>query len=1212
MATGGQRENTCSLIKVKEVTLQNPRVRRGYTGIVVVSNKIFVIDRSTVWIHGLQDGRLLYESDRLESPPMAVCLVNDSEIAVILENGLIKIMSTHDTPVIRWSRELLVREGLDRYHGVVSFKGDLVVCGVKENMMCWCVVSSNDGRVVGTIHQICKVKSWSLSSITAKHNMIYISCHVNSPDNNGVYAYDVQDPSKYKYIYKHEDLKGPTGIAVDRHGSLFVCNYRYPYDCIHHLTSECRLVSIITQGIPRDPVAIFCYDGHLYITSWESNVTSSDSNHITIYRTQYPDSIIPSEVLNMDPISIEMYRKALRNGKEKVFNIRIMIVGPYDVGKTTLTKRLLGKEVNICDRQSTEGIDVQTECCKVSLATGEWMTQEQNAEENLSLQRLVKLLNEQVQKKPNPNEQVPKEMEMHVNTAIQDNGKDQHYLAVRANQDIDEDVMPTLSQPVESPIAILSPEVSSDIARENEKKDVVMEIIQLVNTNSDKLEKSLEEYATLGMWDFAGQYVFYTTHQTFLSYRAVYLLVIDLSQHITAIIQDECFIDTAGLKLCQVQETIDTWMNMIHSCTSSSKPGIPAVILVGTHVDKITEKYRHEVCERYFRKIRSYLSDKPTILHLVNEDFAIDNTVVDDKLVALKQKIVEVASQQPYWGEEVPARWILLERELTRLKAAGIKVIPRTLLEAFNQAHDVPIPTEELELFLKFQNDIGTILYFSIEVLKDNIILVPQFMIDALKSLITAEVFVLRNATAVAKKWDMFNKSGKLYPELIDAIWTKEKHPDLHDNKQHILLFMEHLHIIAKPRCFSDDGTEIKVEDYYLAPCMLREAVPTNVISPESDPEIGNTSVLCFVCTAKYLPPPVFHRLLGACLIHWPIAKQLSQNLIYCGCCVFDLDNVHQLTIHLRDYVIFTRVKGVGVINMHQSSEICRKVKSFISDNLSRITGALGQTLQFELYVQCPKTDPKSLEGLIAVSKLQESEKVRCDSHEKSHILESQNLLKFWFEDKVSTTSAGAIPSQITSDTDRFMCIAYLLVDVGSKVLRQLLIHHTVTSTCTLDQYLVKNMNTINRLTRVFNQSQMDIMFPPTGKDTNLDDYDITLLSALFQNIVPTLSQPEKDMIKRLREERNELYGHAKSCQISASDFQTYWNDISSILTTLSQQCGDTAFEAKILQEIQRTKVSAIPAGSYLDILKTWFDMMQNVTSRLQALESNKTSSSSE
>ncbi|KAL3855990.1 hypothetical protein ACJMK2_015187, partial [Sinanodonta woodiana] len=87
------------------------------------------------------------------------------------------------------------------------------------------------------------------------------------------------------------------------------------------------------------------------------------------------DPIIPSEVFNMDPRSIAMFKKALRDGKENVFNIRIMIVGPYDVGKTTLMKRLLGKDVNMCERQSTEGIDIQKECCKVSLTTGEWIMQ---------------------------------------------------------------------------------------------------------------------------------------------------------------------------------------------------------------------------------------------------------------------------------------------------------------------------------------------------------------------------------------------------------------------------------------------------------------------------------------------------------------------------------------------------------------------------------------------------------------------------------------------------------------------------------------------------------------------------------------------------------------------------------------------------------------------------------------------------------------------
>ncbi|KAL3854519.1 hypothetical protein ACJMK2_013784, partial [Sinanodonta woodiana] len=998
-----------------------------YDGIVVVSNKMFVIDREdeTVRIHGLQDGRLLYKSDwmklaPLESEPMAVCLVNDSELAVIQKIGRIKIMSTHDIPVtrwsrdlrvrgglthdthvIRWSRELRVRGGLDEYYGVVSFKGDFVVCGVKENTVCWCMVSSNDGRVVGTIHQICEVKSGSFSFITAKHNMIYISCYADSPDNNtnGVYAYDVQDPSKYKYIYKHEDLNLPTGIAVDRHGSLFVCN---SYHCIHHLTSECRLVSIITQRIPRGPRAIFCDDGHLYITS-------RGSNHITIYRIQYPDPTIPSEVLNMDPRSIDMYRKALRNGKEKVFNIRIMIVGPYDVGKTTLTKRLLGKDVNICDRQSTEGIYVQTECCKVSLATGEWITQEQNAEQYMQLQWLVKLFNEQVQQKPNDKQQVLKEMETLVSTAKEDNGHPVQHIHVRVKEDIDEEVLPTLSQPVESLIDNLSLEANRVVAKENEKKDAVMEIIQLINASSEKLEKSIEEYAKLGIWDFAGQYVFYTTHQTFLSYRALYLLVIDLSQQMTELVKDECFIDTAGMKLCQVQETIDTWMNLIHSSTPSPQPGIPvnlasgipAVFLIGTHVDKIPERYRHEICEKYFKEIRSYLKDKPTILHLVNEDFAIDNTVVDSKLVALKKKIVEVASQQPYWGEEVPARWILLERELMRLKAAGIKVIHRSLLEAFNQAEDVPISREELDLFLKFQNDIGTILYFSLEVLKDKIVLVPQWMIDALKSLITAEMFVLRNVPAVAKKWDMFSKSGQLSPELIDAIWTKETYPDLHDNKEHILLLMEHLNIIARPRSFSEDGSEIKVENYFLAPCMLKEKTPERVLFPKPDTEMkSSSSILCYNFVDKFLPSPIFHRLLATCVSRWPIAQRKSENQIFCGCCIFRLDPHHELTVLFKEYIIFVQVIRFGTTEKTPSFELCINVKEFITKTLTNIIGYLGHSFKFEMSVQCPKYLGYRVDCLIPLTDLQGNEDFSCDLHDDIHVFRTQDVLRFWFQEE--------------------------------------------------------------------------------------------------------------------------------------------------------------------------------------------------------------------
>ena len=74
----------------------------------------------------------------------------------------------------------------------------------------------------------------------------------------------------------------------------------------------------------------------------------------------------------MDNGSRDLYLKALGEGKTKVHNIRVMVVGHFDVGKTTITKRLLGEEVNISDCNSTDGKDVHVERCRVDLKTGLW------------------------------------------------------------------------------------------------------------------------------------------------------------------------------------------------------------------------------------------------------------------------------------------------------------------------------------------------------------------------------------------------------------------------------------------------------------------------------------------------------------------------------------------------------------------------------------------------------------------------------------------------------------------------------------------------------------------------------------------------------------------------------------------------------------------------------------------------------------------------
>ncbi|KAK3598936.1 hypothetical protein CHS0354_036252 [Potamilus streckersoni] len=1205
MATATPQESACSLVEDGTLTLQTEAgCVPYYNGIVVTEDILLVIDYNAwnLQIHRRPDGKLM-SSHRLEFIPNGVCLISKTDVAVCLWNSTIVILSFKSIDNIKLVKTLNVKSVFDDCHSVAKLNQDkLIVSGVKNAVFYWCVVNLTDGHVHST-HNVCGggigIYLNCSSHIAIKNGTVYISCWTSdSTVVNGVYAYDIYNPHTPKFVYRVDAFR-PTSIMVDERNLIYVCDLNSK--SIHQLTDSGHLVT--THTLSSFPYRILYDDKHGVLYT-----TSKDRNVITVYRLQYShqiDSVIPAEVLKMDSRSLQMYKEALNEGKEKVYNIRVMVVGQYGVGKTTLIQRLLGKHINISERHSTDGIDVHVECSKFSLPAGEWTIQEKDAEKYSRLQRLVKILNERAQKESKSEQEGKSELDGQVTSEELDNGHPHYDLPVSAELNTNQEVELPTSQPVDSPIARVVPEVSSEREAKENKKDTVMEIIQLVNEHSGNLEKSTVEYAALAMWDFAGQYVFYTTHQTFLTSRAIYLLVIDLSQQIKDLIKDdECFLDTEGIKLCKVHDLIEIWMNSIHSCTPSSQPGIPYVILVGTHVDKIPENCRQRVIDEYFVHICEILSNKPAALHLV-DCITIDNTQVDPRLEQLKKRIFELAKQQPHWGEEKPARWLPLEQAIMTLKASGVKVAPLSLIEEINRSGSVRIENkDEMDLFLRFQHEMGTILYFSIEGLRKKIVLDPQWLIDAQKSLITAGTFI-NKTPAIVSKWCEFKKSGKLAHELIDAVWSKEKNPEFHDNKDHILLLMEKLNIIATPRTYDQEGKEVKVENYFLAPCMLSDATPREIISPKPLPEMESSSVLCYVFIEQFLPAPIFHRLVAACVAHWPVAKKNSGNLIYCGCCVFDLDLHHRLTVFSRNHVIFVRVTIMGKT---LSFQLCAEVKEFITMTLSKIIGNLEQSLQFELHIQCPKSVGDSVSSLFCVADLQSNEAVPCHSHGDSHVILSSDLLRFWFQEQESSnvaSSAGPSQPHPTSDTDRFMSITYLLVDVGSRILRKLLCHHTVTPACTLDQYLANNMNKINSLLKrkVLHQSQMDILFPPSGANTNIEDYDVTLLSALFNNIVPGLNPTEDNMIKSLREDRNILYGHAKSCKMNASEYQTCWSSISSTLITLSQHCGDPSFQNKMVQEIQRTYVSVIPTGFYLDIHKTWFSKIETAEGSLETVK---------
>ncbi|KAL3854289.1 hypothetical protein ACJMK2_013563 [Sinanodonta woodiana] len=184
---------------------------------------------------------------------------------------------------------------------------------------------------------------------------------------------------------------------------------------------------------------------------------------------------------------------------------------------------------------------------------------------------------------------------------------------------------------------------------------------------------------------------------------------------------------------------------------------------------------------------------------------------------------------------------------------------------------------------------------------------------------------------------------------------------------------------------------------------MLKEKTPERIMFPEPDHEMKNSSsVLCYHFMEKFLPSPIFHRLLATCVSRWRIAKRQSENQIFCGCCIFNLDLHHELTVLFREYVIFVQVIRFGTTAMTPSSNLCIEVKEFITKTLTNIIGNLGHSLKFEISIQCPKFVGYRVDCLIPLTDLQGNEDVPCHFHDDTHVIRSQDVLRFWFKEKVS------------------------------------------------------------------------------------------------------------------------------------------------------------------------------------------------------------------
>ncbi|KAL9965598.1 hypothetical protein ACROYT_G029420 [Oculina patagonica] len=598
---------------------------------------------------------------------------------------------------------------------------------------------------------------------------------------------------------------------------------------------------------------------------------------------------VPQELIARGSQALEAYNKALTEGTTFDKRVPIMIIGQERSGKTSLKRSLRGEPFNQ-DEESTEGIDVDPSHFKLTTET--WQIgkegQQINSETSISFEyhaaRATVENLRQEEKAPDPEERIPDSMQSG-NIAMDDK------VTAGASNDFNSDpsevevVIPsgssltnditsassscTRSHDQSSNAAAENPE-SVRISRHPEQESSIPRNVEteiLKRLKNDTKEED-EEGVHSVLWDFAGQSVYYTTHPLFLTSRAIYLLVNDLSQNpfgpTKPIPKQGLYTeleDSYGLKTNF--DCLDFWMSSVASLASQQESDqvsyeskvlpekLPAVFLVCTHADKSYSGHP----SRLANKIYGALQAKPYETHL-HDRFVVDNKKSGSgsecpEVLRLRKEVLTVSEELPQMKEAIPIKWLKFEKELQGMRESGekwitLKTAKRVASEKCNIVDDT-----EFRTLLNFLHDKRILIPFDgTRDLDKLVILDPQWLIDVFKKVITVRPYS-HEEKKFKELWHKLQDDGILEEKLIEHAWSPLF--DSKETSESLLAIMEKFSLLcAMP---SSDASCAK---QYLVPSMLMSYPPEDIVELIKSAQMPS---IFLRFQSGHVPPGLFPRL---------------------------------------------------------------------------------------------------------------------------------------------------------------------------------------------------------------------------------------------------------------------------------------------------------------------------------------------------------------
>lgn len=552
-----------------------------------------------------------------------------------------------------------------------------------------------------------------------------------------------------------------------------------------------------------------------------------------------------------------------------------MLIGQDRAGKTSLKKSLRG----ICfdpKEDSTVGIDVDPSYFKVTTET--WKTgtteKDQNHDAAISFDRHAAMLvvenlkrdgesvllednleeiestldfeGTEIPKQPGPKE-TPKDAEhVEIPSETRDTlSGDAHQLPPRPSGE--------------------NPEVSDGFAPR-----VPEDVAEATETLLQGGWEDGREHIYSTLWDFSGQSVYYVTHPLFLTARAIYCLVYDLSLNpeddapplVKQGVYDE-FPEDFNLKTNL--DYLDFWMRSIASLASldenrglspkSENPTkkLPAVFLVCTHADT---PYCQRDTRKLAYKVLGYLRKKPSYgSHLVGV-FVVDNTKSGtesecQEVVRLRQKVLDLAKTLPHTNESIPIKWLKFDKTLNALREKGNKWISLESAKVIASKDCNIVNDGEFETLMNYLHDLRGLVHFDDSpTLNKLVVLDPQWLIDLFKKVITVQPASECKEEKFLQLWEKLEEEGILDERLLTHMWK----PFFGDRETYESLvdIMEKFSLLC---CWPSGTSESKS---YLVPSMLRSHPPDDIVKLLASAKIPSV-FLKF--ESGHVPPGLFSRL---------------------------------------------------------------------------------------------------------------------------------------------------------------------------------------------------------------------------------------------------------------------------------------------------------------------------------------------------------------